>query len=68
MNVLWGILVILVGSFLLICGRLKSNFIVYRLMVARSKILWGDNAHRFHQVAGAMVIVFGILVAAGVFN
>ena len=68
MHILWGILVILAGSFLLICGRLKSNFIIYRLLVARSKILWGDNVHCFHQIAGAIVIVFGILIAAGMFN
>jgi hypothetical protein len=68
MHILWGILIVLTGLFLFICGRLKSNFIVYRLIVYRSKILWGDNVHRFHQVAGALVIVFGVLVAAGIFN
>jgi len=67
MHILWGILIILAGLFLLICRRLTSNFIIYRLLVYRSKILWGDNVHLFHQVAGAMVIVFGTLVAAGIF-
>jgi len=65
MHILWGILIILAGLFLLICGSLKSNFIIYRLLVYRSKILWGDNVHRFHQVVGAIVIVFGVLVAVG---
>ena len=65
MHILWGILIVLAGLFLFICGRLKSDFIVYRLIVYRSKILWGDNVHRFHQVAGATVIVFGVLVAVG---
>ena len=65
MHVLWGILIVLVGLFLLICGRSKSGFIIYRLLVYRSKILWGDNVHRFHQVAGAIVIVVGVLVASG---
>jgi len=65
MHILWGTLIILAGLFLLICGRLKSNFIIYRLLVYRSKILWGDNVHRFHQVVGAIVIVFGVLVAVG---
>jgi len=68
MHVLWGILIVLAGLFLLSCGRLKSDFIIYRLLVYRSKILWGDNVHRFHQVVGAIVIVFGVLVAAGIFN
>jgi hypothetical protein len=65
MHLLWGILIVLAGLFLLVCGRLKSDFLIYRLIVARSKILWGDNTHRFHQVVGAIVIVVGILVAAG---
>jgi hypothetical protein len=65
MHILWGILIVLAGLFLLVCGRLKSDFLIYRLIVARSKILWGDNTHRFHQVVGAIVIVVGILVAAG---
>ena len=53
------------GLFLLVCGRLKSEFFIYRLIVARSKILWGENVHRFHQIGGGIVIVFGVLVAIG---
>ena len=63
MHVLWGALIGLAGLFFLVCGRLKSDFLVYRLMVARSRILWGDKVHGFHQVAGVMMVVFGILVA-----
>ena len=65
MHLIWGILIVVVGLFLLICDRLKSEFFIYRLIVARSKILWGENAHRFHQIAGAIVIVVGVLVALG---
>ena len=65
MHVLWGALLIVAGLFLLVCGRLKSEFIVYRLFVARSKILWGENVYLFHQFSGAAVIVFGVLVALG---
>ena len=65
MHILWGILIIIAGSFMLISATLKSNFIVYRLLVYRSKMLWGDNAHRFHQISGVIVIVVGILVAIG---
>jgi len=65
MHLLWGILIVVAGLFLLVCGTLKSEFIVYRLIVARSKILWGENTYRFHQVAGAIVIVVGVLVALG---
>lgn len=63
MQLLWGLLMVLAGLFLLVCARLRSNFLIYRLLVARSRILWGESVHRFHQVVGAMVIGFGILVA-----
>jgi hypothetical protein len=66
MHILWGILIVAAGLFLLICGTLKSEFIIYRLMVYRSKILWGENVHRFHQIAGILVIVFGVLVALNI--
>jgi len=65
MHVFWGILTIAAGLFMVVCASLRSQFIIYRLMVARSKILWGENVYRFHQIAGAAVIVFGILVAIG---
>lgn len=53
-----------VGLFMLVCGTLKSEFIIYRLMVARSRILWGqgDAVHRFYQVCG-LIIVLGALFA-----
>jgi len=66
MHILWGILIVLAGLFLLICGTLKSDFIIYRLIVYRSKILWGENAYRFHQITGVIVIVFGLLVALNI--
>ena len=62
MNIFWGVLIIIAGLLLLIGGTLKSNFIIYRLMVARSKILWGEKVHRFYQFSGVIVIIFGILV------
>jgi hypothetical protein len=65
MHILWGSLIMAAGLFMLVCASLKSEFIIYRLLVARSRILWGENVHRFHQVAGTMVIVFGVLVALG---
>jgi len=65
MHLIWGILIVVAGLFLLICSSKKSDFIVYRLIVARSKILWGENVYRFHQFVGAIVIVVGVLVAVG---
>jgi len=63
MHVLWGSSIMAVGLFMLVCGSLKSKFIIYRLMVARSRILWGENVHRFYQITGVIVIAFGSLVA-----
>ncbi|MFC2035132.1 hypothetical protein ACFLUJ_03300 [Chloroflexota bacterium] len=66
MDVLWGILIILVGLFMTICGTVKSNFIVYRLFIYRARLLWGDSVHRFYQVVGIVVIIFGLLVALNI--
>ena len=63
MDLIWSILIIIAGLLLLIGGTLKSNFIIYRLMVARSKTLWGEKVHRFYQIIGLIISVFGILVA-----
>lgn len=63
-SVFWGILMIAIGLFLAICGWTESQFPLYRLLVFRSKMLWGDNVHRFHQVAGILIVVAGTLVAA----
>ena len=65
MNILWGSLMVAVGIFMLVCGRLKSQFFLYKLMVARSKVLWGENVHWFYQIVGVIVIIVGVLVALG---
>jgi hypothetical protein len=58
-------MIVAAGLFMLVCGSLKSQFAIYRLMCFRSRILWGENVHRFYQITGAIVIVFGALVALG---
>lgn len=67
MNVLWGLLMAAVGLFMLVCGSVKSEFIIYRLMVARARVLHGDSdsVHRKFQVYGLIVMAFGILWASG---
>ena len=56
-----------VGLFMLACGTKRSEFIVYRLLVARSRLLWGDGAavHRFYQFSGLLVVILGTLWAMG---
>ena len=67
MPLLWGSLMVLAGLFLLICGTRRSQFVVYRLLVARSRMLWGDSVYRFHQISGAVIMVLGVLMALGYF-
>ena len=63
MHVIWGIVMAFVGLFMLICGTMKSEFVVYRMLVGKSKSLWGENVHRFYQCAGFAVFIVGALVA-----
>jgi hypothetical protein len=68
MHVLWGILMAVVGLFMLICGTLRSEVTVYRLMVSRSRIFLGrgDAVHRFYQLSGLIITILGSLFAMGV--
>ena len=68
MHMLWGTLMAVVGLFMLACGTLKSEFIIYRLLVARSRLLWGEGnaVHRFYQVSGLIIMVLGVLWAVGI--
>jgi len=58
MNYIWGSLMALIGLFIFVCALRKSEFIIYKLLVARSKLLWGDNVHSFLLVVG--VILMGL--------
>ncbi len=68
MHQYYGILMAAVGLFMLSCGTVKSDFIVYRLMIARSRLLWGDGdaVHRFYQFSGLVVAILGTLWATGI--
>ena len=65
MNVLWGGLMLLAGLFLFISGTIKSDFIIYRLLVARSEILWGEKVHLMYQLSGGIILILGLLWALG---
>lgn len=58
----YGILMILIGLFMTISGFRKSEFIIYQLLVSKSKKLWGANVHKFYQISGLIIIVVGLLV------
>ena len=65
MGIVWGLIIAVVGVLFIAWGRTRSEFIVYRLLVARSRILWGDGdqVHRFYQVVGAILIIVGAIIA-----
>jgi len=52
---------ILIGLFFTISAFMKSEFIVYKILTARSKLLWKDNVHHFYKVVGIILIVVGFL-------
>ena len=75
MHLLWGTLIVVAGLFLLICGRLKSEFFIYRSIVARIEDTMGreytsfspdcrSNCHRSRSVGGSWVHLIGILQLA----
>ena len=62
MHIVWGLIIAGVGALFIVWGRNKSNFGPYRLLVARSRLLWDDRVHGFYQVAGALMIVAGAAI------
>jgi len=63
MGIIWGLVIAAIGLRFVMWGRQRSESGVYRLLVARARLLWGDRVHGFFQIAGAMMIVFGAVVA-----
>ena len=47
MGSVWGLIIALVGGLFVFWGRTRSSFLVYRLLAARSRLLWGDRVHGF---------------------
>ena len=63
MGTIWGLVIALVGGLFIFWGRTRSSFLVYRLLAARSRLLWGDRVRGFYQVAGGLMIIAGVLIA-----
>jgi hypothetical protein len=66
MSVVWGLVIMAIGVFFVASSGMRSRFVVYRLLVSRSRILWGDKVHRFYQGTRTIRIVVGLLVALGI--
>lgn len=65
MGIIWGLVIAAIGALFIVWGRGRSDFVIYRLLVARSRILWGDGdrVHGFYQLVGAIMIVVGAVTA-----
>ena len=57
MNVLWGTVMAAIGALLAYWATIRSEFVAYRLLVARSRVLWGDRVHRFHQAICPLILI-----------
>lgn len=64
MGIVWGLIVAAVGVAFIVWGRTQSDFVVYRMLAARSRLLWGDRVHAFYQGAGTLMVIAGIAIAA----
>lgn len=53
MNIIWALIIAAVGALFITWGRTKSNLGLYRLLVARSRLPWGERVHGSYQIAGA---------------
>ena len=61
MHTFFGILMIAIGLLMWFWGTTKSEFVLYRILTARSKA-WGANVHRFYQFSGLAIVVVGALM------
>jgi hypothetical protein len=67
MNDFWGVLVALIGLFLFLSGFNKSENVVYKLMVARSRLLWKDHVHTFYVFVGLILMAVSMLFFFNIF-
>ncbi len=68
MNILWGVLVLIIGLLIFVGALTKSEFVIYRLFHARAKMLWGDNAHTFLMVVGLVIAGLSALFFLGIWG
>lgn len=66
MNILFGVVMAVIGVAFVRWGSTKSDSVVYRVLAARSRLMWGERVHRFYQVVGVVLVVVGLLWALGV--
>jgi hypothetical protein len=57
---IWALLMITIGLFLTISSFIKSDFVVYRLLVVRAQVLWGKHVHQMFIVSGIVIVLIGL--------
>jgi hypothetical protein len=56
-----AVALIFVGVYFLWAGTVRSKDPVFKVLVARSQLCWKDNVYKFYQVAGILLIAFGLV-------
>jgi len=65
-DLLWAALASTIGFYMHVSARARSNHIVYRLMHARAKVLWGhERAHGFLATSGVLVSSYALVWGLG---
>jgi len=67
MNNVYGFIMVFIGIFFIVSAFMETEFIVYRIMTSRSKLLWKHNVHHFYKVVGIILVVLGFLFIFDVF-
>lgn len=65
-DLMWAALATTVGVFMHVSARARSSNVVYRLMHARAKVLWGhERAHGFLATSGVLVSSYALVWGLG---
>lgn len=66
MNILFGLIMAIIGLLFLVFSITKSENKLYQVFVKRSEMLWKKNVYIFHSFVGVILIVLGILYSLGI--
>jgi len=67
MNILYGILTIMFATLFLYGAVFNNDFPMYKIFVARSKLLWKDKVHGFYVFVSIVLYILGVLFIANIF-
>lgn len=68
MNIVWGMVTVVIGLVLVRSSFRKSESIMYKLLVARSRMIWGKHSHKFLFFSGVLIVIVGILMLFDLFR